>query len=89
MQMQSNVYVVPYLCCFFNLGSPSERSSIRRKTCHAPNIFVGIELLRISIRGRPPNRAKGVAVFGGSPIRYKIAFFSTRAASTAATDTIY
>ena len=33
-------------------------------------LFVRIELLRSSIPRLPPNKANGVAVFGGSPIRY-------------------
>ena len=33
-------------------------------------LFVRIELLCSCIRRLPPNRANGVAVFEGSPIRY-------------------
>ena len=33
-------------------------------------LFVRIELLRSSFLRFPPNRANGVAVFEGSPIRY-------------------
>ena len=38
-------------------------------------LFVRIELLYSSIRRLPPNRAYGVAVSEGSPIRYNIAVF--------------
>ena len=36
-------------------------------------LFVQIELLCSSVRRLPPNKAKGVAVVEGSPIRYNSA----------------
>ena len=38
-------------------------------------LFIRIELLCISVHRLPPNRAKGVAVFEDSPIRYNNAYF--------------
>ena len=40
-------------------------------------LFVQIELLCSVIRRLSPNRANGVAVFEGSPIRYNIACMDT------------
>ena len=84
VQIPSIMSVAPNLCFLCNVESPSLNTSktIRRKTCYAPNTatlkhdsstFVRVELLCISICRISPNRAKGVAVFEGSPIRYNIA----------------
>ena len=66
----------------FCYGSPSQSTSVRRKTCHASvqllfgliALFVRRELLFGSFRRFPQNRGNGVAVFEDSPIRYKNAF---------------
>ena len=39
-------------------------------------LFVRIELLCRSIRRLPPNKAYGVAIFEGSPIRYNKAIYT-------------
>ena len=69
MQIPSNLSVAPNLCFLCNLGAPTQCSSILMKTCRAPNT-VTLQLHRSSIPRLPPNRAKGVAVFESSPIRY-------------------
>ena len=75
-QMLSNLSVPLSLCYLSNLGLLTWRSSIPKKTCHAPNIAIlqndsPICAIRnsSSIRRLPPTTAKGVAVFEGRPIR--------------------
>ena len=70
------------LCFLCYYGSPSQSTSVQRKTCHASvqllfgmiALFVERELLVSSFRRFPQNRGNGVAVFEGSPIRYNNAF---------------
>ena len=70
------------LCFLCYYGSPSQSTSVQRKTCHASvqllfgmiALFVRRELLFSSLRRFPQNRGNGVAVFEGSPIRYNNTF---------------
>ena len=62
------------MCFLCNLGLLSQDSSIRRETCHVPNTATLHH--GSSIRSyRCPNRANGVDVFEGCPIRYNRATF--------------
>ena len=81
VQIPFNMSIPLNLCFLCNLRLPSRRSSIRRKhvTLHIQlffsmiAVFIRTELLCSSIRLFvifPPNRANGVVVFDGSPIRY-------------------
>ena len=65
VQIPFNKSVALNLCFLCNLGSPSQNSSIRRKTCHAP--YAATLQHDSSIR---TNRADIVAVFEGCPIQY-------------------
>ena len=67
MQIPPNMSAALDICCLFYVGSPSQSSSIRRKTRHAPDTAT---LEHDSSIRFSPNRANGVAVFEGSPIRY-------------------
>ena len=67
------------VCFRCNLGSQSQKSSVRRKTCHGPNTATlqhvsSIRMNRATVRSTicwlPPNRTNGVAVFEGRPVRY-------------------
>ena len=85
VQVPSNMSIALTLCFLCYLGSSSQCSSVRRKMCQSPNtatlqydaLFVRIDLhvLCSSICRLPPNRANGVAVFKGSPIRYSTPFY--------------
>ena len=71
VQVPSNISVAPNLCFLCNLGLPRQVSSIRMKTCHAPNTASPQhDNYRLS-----PNRANGVAVFEGSSIMFNNALF--------------
>ena len=82
VQLPFNLFVALKLCFLCYHGSPSQNTSVRRKTCHASvqllygmtALFVRRELLFSSSRRFPQNRGNGVAVFEGSPIRYNNAF---------------
>ena len=79
VQIPSNMSVALKLC-FCNLGSPSQSSSIRRKTCHASNTAIhyhdsSIRTNRATMKPysyvyASSEKANGVTVFEGSPIRY-------------------
>ena len=82
MQIPFNLSIAQKLCFLCYHGSPSQSTSVRRKTCHASvqllfgmiALFVRRELLFGSFRRFPKNRGVGVAVFEGSPIQYNNAF---------------
>ena len=65
--------------------SPSQSTSVQRKTRHASvqllfgmiALFVGRELMFSSFRSFPQNRGNGVVVFEGSLIQYNNAFIQS------------
>ena len=80
VQIPSNMSVALKLCFLCNLGSPSQSSSIRRKTCHASNTATHYRdssnrtnratMKLYSYVYASSEKANGVTVFEGSPIRY-------------------
>ena len=82
VQILFKMSVALKLCFLCYHESPSQSTSVRRKTCHASvqllfgviALFVRRELLFGSFRRFPQNRGNGVAEFEGSPIRYNNAF---------------
>ena len=80
--MSFNLSIALKLCFLGYHGSPSQSTSVRRKTCHASvqllfgmiALFVRRGLLFSSFRRFPQFRGNGVAEFEGSPIRYNNAF---------------
>ena len=70
VQIPSNIAVALNLFFSCDPGLPSQGSSARRKTCHAPNTATFQRGSSIRTHRLPPNRANGVTLFEGSPIRY-------------------
>ena len=65
----TQMYVALNLCFLCNLGLPSQGSSFRRKTCHAPNTATPQH--DSSICRLPPNKATGI-VYLKAALLYRI-----------------
>ena len=64
----TQMYVALNLCFLCNLGLPSQGSSIRKKTCHAPNTSTLQHDTCRPIRRSLPNRGNGIIVFESSTV---------------------
>ena len=76
VKISPNMSIEPNLCILCNQGPPSQGSSIRKKTCHAPNTATPQQDSSSCTKRLLPNRANEVVVFEDNPIRYNMAIYS-------------